>query len=284
MRGGLGLCGLWLVSRGDGWLWFCRRGQGAVGNFAMSAPVMLITGGAQRIGAEIARTLHATGATIAIHYRRSQMAAEALVAELCRTRAASAAAFQADFLGSAAPTQLIDKVIQQFGRLDGLINNASSFFATPIGTIESAQWDDLVGSNLRTPLFLAQAAAPHLAATKGCIVNVTDIHAERPLKGYPVYCAAKAGLLGLTRSLAVELAPLVRVNAVAPGAIIWPDGSDAPTADFPPDEQAAIIEHSLLKRLGAPSDIARTVRFLVLDAPYITGQVINVDGGRSAHL
>ena len=250
----------------------------------MSAPVVLVTGGAQRIGAEIARTLHATGATIAIHYKRSQTAADSLVADLCRQRAGSAAAFQADFLSSSAPTLLIEQVTQQFARLDGLINNASSFFATPLGTIDSLQWDDLIGSNLHTPLFLAQAAAPHLAATKGCIVNITDIHAERPLKGYPVYCAAKAGLLGLTRSLAVELAPLVRVNAVAPGAILWPEGSDATTAGFPPAQQAAIIEHSLLKRLGAPSDIARTVRFLVVDAPYITGQVINVDGGRSAHL
>jgi pteridine reductase len=250
----------------------------------VNPPVVLITGGAQRIGAEIARTLHATGTRIAIHYNRSHSAAESLVAELCLQREASAAAFQADFLDNSSPTDLIDAVIRHYGRLDGLINNASSFFATAVGTIDSAHWDDLVGSNLRTPLFLAQAAAPHLIASKGCIVNVTDIHAERPLKGYPVYCAAKAGLLGLTRSLAVELAPNVRVNAVAPGAILWPTGSDAPSADFPPDQQAAIIEHSLLKRLGSPSDIARTVRFLVLDAPYITGQVINVDGGRSAYL
>jgi pteridine reductase len=250
----------------------------------MNSPVILITGGAQRIGAEIARTLHAAGASIAIHYNSSRSAADQLATQLCAVRAGSAAAFQADFLDQAAAGMLIDQVIDHFAQLDGLINNASSFFPTHVGTITSAQWDNLVGSNLRTPLFLAQAAAPHLGETKGCIVNITDIHAERPLKGYPVYCAAKAGLLGLTRSLAVELAPEIRVNAVAPGAILWPTDSEAPTGDFPPAQQAAIIAHSLLKRVGAPSDIARTVRFLVFDAPYITGQVINVDGGRSAHL
>ena len=236
----------------------------------MSAPVILITGGAQRIGAEIARNLHNAGASIAIHFNSSQSTADHLVAELCALRSGSAAAFQADFLDPASPVMLISQVIERFGRLDGLINNASSFFPTGIGTITATQWDNLVSSNLRTPLFLAQAAAPHLAVANGCIVNITDIHAERPLKGYPVYCAAKAGLLGLTRSLA--------------GAILWPTDSAAPTADFPPAQQAAIIAHSLLKRVGAPSDIARTVRFLVFDAPYITGQVINVDGGRSAHL
>jgi len=250
----------------------------------MSAPVILITGGARRIGAEIARNLHAAGASIAIHFNSSGSAADHLVAELCALRSGSAAAFRADFLDDAAPVMLIDQVVSHFGKLDGLINNASSFFPTSVGSITSAQWVNLLGSNLRTPLFLAQAAAPHLAAANGCIVNITDIHAERPLKGYPVYCTAKAGLLGLTRSLAVELAPQVRVNAVAPGAILWPTDKDVPTADFPPEQQAAIIRHSLLKRVGAPSDIARTVCFLVFDAPYITGQVINVDGGRSAHL
>lgn len=250
----------------------------------MSAPVILITGGAHRIGAEIARELHSTGARVAIHFNSSRTAADALVDELCALRQDSAAAVQANFLHDAAPTSLIDEVVGHFGRLDALINNASSFFPTAVGTTTTAQWENLVSSNLRTPMFLAQAAAPSLAAANGCIVNITDIHAERPLKGYAVYCAAKAGLLGLTRSLAVELAPLVRVNAVAPGAILWPAGSESDAADFPPAQQAAIIAHSLLKRIGAPSDIARTVRFLVFDAPYITGQVINVDGGRSAHL
>jgi pteridine reductase len=169
--------------------------------------------------------------------------------------------------------------MERFGRLDGLVNNASSFFPTALGQIDEAAWVDLMGSNLKAPLFLSQAAAPHLKATGGAIINIVDIHAERPLKGYPLYCAAKAGLLGLTRALAVELAPEVRVNGVAPGAIEWPDDGQ-----FPAAERQAIVAHTLLGRIGRPSDIARTVRFLLFDAPYITGQIIPVDGGRSAHL
>jgi pteridine reductase len=249
----------------------------------MNAPVILITGAGRRVGAEIARTLHAAGARVAIHYRSSAAAAEALAAGLNAIRADSAAAFRADLLDVAALPPLVAAVVARFGRLDGLVNNASSFFPTKVGTIDTAAWDDLVGSNLKAPLFLAQAAAPHLRAAAGCIVNITDVHAERPLKGFPVYCAAKGGLLNLTRSLAIELAPQVRVNAVAPGPIEWPEGEDGDIS-FPPAERAAIVEHTLLKRVGAPADIARTVRFLVFDAPYVTGQVINVDGGRTAHL
>ena len=166
-----------------------------------------------------------------------------------------------------------------FGRLDALLNNASSFFPTPLGGIDLAAWDDLMGSNLKAPLFLTQAAAPHLKAAHGAVVNITDIHAERPLAGYPLYCAAKAGLLGLTRALAIELAPEVRVNAVAPGPILWPDD-----AGFSDEMRDRIIDHTLLKRAGSPQDIARAVRFLLNDASYVTGQVINVDGGRTAHL
>ena len=254
----------------------------------MNSPVILITGGARRIGAEISRSLHAAGGTVAVHFNSSNTNADNLVAELGALRAGSAAAFQADLLDDIALAELVAKVVEKFGRLDGLVNNASSFFPTKIGTTTAAQWDNLVGTNFRAPLFLAQAAAPHLAARQGCIVNITDIHAERPLKGYPVYCAAKAGLLGLTRALAVELAPQVRVNAVAPGAVMWPENSDqaaeGATQDFPPEQQAAIIRHTLLNRIGSPSDIAKTVKFLIFDAPYITGQIINVDGGRSAHL
>lgn len=246
----------------------------------MNSPVILVTGAARRVGAEIARTLHAAGARVAIHYRNSAAEAEALAAALNASRPESAAVFAADLLDVAALAQLVAAVVARFGRLDGLVNNASSFYPTPVGNVDAASWDDLLGSNLKAPLFLAQAAAPHLAAAQGCIVNITDIHAERPLKGYPVYCAAKGGLLTLTRSLAADLAPAVRVNAVAPGAIQWPDSG----TDFPPAEQAEIIRHTLLKRMGSPADIARTVKFLVFDAPYITGQVINVDGGRTAHL
>ncbi|MDA8255939.1 MAG: pteridine reductase [Betaproteobacteria bacterium] len=244
------------------------------------APVVLVTGAARRVGAEIARALHGAGACVAIHYRSSAAAATELAATLNAARPGSAAAFAADLLDTAALPALVESVVARFGRLDALVNNASSFYATKVGAVDTAAWDDLMGSNLKAPLFLSQAAVPHLAASGGCIVNITDIHAERPLKGYPLYCAAKAGLLGLTRALALELGPRVRVNAVAPGAIEWPQG----TSDFPPTERAAIIGHTLLQRIGSPADIARTVKFLVFDATYVTGQVINVDGGRTAHL
>ncbi len=249
-----------------------------------NAPVVLVTGAARRVGAEIARALHAAGACVAIHYRRSAAEADRLAAELNAARpdegGESAATFAADLLDIDALPRLVDAVVAHFGRLDALVNNASSFYATKVGAVDTAAWDDLMGSNLRAPLFLSQAAAPHLDRSGGCIVNITDIHAERPLKGYPVYCAAKAGLLGLTRALALELGPRVRVNAVAPGPIEWPQG----TQDFPPADRAAIIEHTLLKRVGSPADIAQAVKYLVFDAPYVTGQVINVDGGRTAHL
>jgi pteridine reductase len=245
-----------------------------------TAPLVLVTGAARRVGAEIARALHGAGARLALHYRASAQEAEALAAELNALRPASAQCFQASLDDAPGLADLVAAVVARFGRLDTLVNNASSFYSTPVGSIDEAAWNDLLGSNLKGPLFLAQAAAPHLRQTRGCIVNITDIHAERPLKGYPVYCAAKAGLLGLTRSLAIELAPQVRVNAVAPGPIEWPEGD----LDFPPEQRAAIIAHTLLQRVGSPADIARTVKFLVFDAPYITGQVINVDGGRTAHL
>ena len=247
-------------------------------------PVVLITGAARRVGAEIARTLHAAGACTMLHYRASAGEAAQLAADLNALRPGAAASAQADLRDVAALARLVAETVARFGRLDALVNNASSFFATPVGGITETAWDDLMGSNLKGPLFLSQAAAPHLAASSlaggGAIVNITDVHAERPLQGYPLYCAAKAGLLGLTRALAVELGPRVRVNAVAPGAIEWPAGE----ADFPAAERAAIVRHTLLKRIGAPADIARSVKFLILDAPYITGQVINVDGGRTAHL
>lgn len=243
-------------------------------------PVVIITGAARRVGAEIARTLQGAGACVVLHHRTSAAEAEALATDLNAQREKSALALRHDLRDVAGLAALVDAAVAHFGRLDGLVNNASSFFPTPVGAIDEAMWDDLIGSNLKGPLFLSQAAAPHLAKTGGCIVNITDIHAERPLKNYPLYCAAKAGLLGLTRALALELGPAVRVNAVAPGAIEWPENE----TDFPPDEQRAIIQHTLLKRVGMPADIARTVKFLVFDAPYVTGQVINVDGGRTAHL
>ncbi|MEW6165778.1 MAG: pteridine reductase [Pseudomonadota bacterium] len=246
----------------------------------MNSPVVLITGAARRVGAEIARTLHAAGARVVLHHRASAAEAEALAAELNARREKSALTARCDLRDTAGLAAMVTEAVAHFGRLDALVNNASSFFHTPVGSIDEAAWDDLVGSNLKGPLFLSQAAAPHLSAGHGCIVNITDIHAERPLKGYPLYSIAKAGLLGLTRALALELAPAVRVNAVAPGAIEWPENDD----HFPPAEQRAIIDHTLLQRVGTPADIARAVKFLTFDAPYVTGQVINVDGGRTAHL
>lgn len=243
------------------------------------APVILVTGAARRVGAEIARQLHAGGARIALHYRRSGGEAEALAAALNAARAGSAFAVSGDLARFGAAERIAADVIARTGRLDGLVNNASSFFPTPLGTIDRAAWDELIGSNLMGPLFLSQALAPALQASGGAIVNIVDIHAERPLPRYPVYCAAKAGLAALTRALAIELAPAVRVNGVAPGAIDWPEDGQ-----FAAAERERIVDHTLLKRTGSAADVARTVRFLMFDAPYITGQIIAVDGGRSAHL
>lgn len=245
----------------------------------MKEGAVLITGAAKRVGSAIARELHAAGARVLLHYRSSTQAAERLAAELNALRPDSAACLQCDLLDSERLPRLVADAAARFGRLDGLVNNASSFFPTPLGKIDAQAWDDLIGSNLKAPLFLTQAAAPHLRESRGAVVNITDIHAERPLAGYPLYCAAKAGLLGLTRALALEMAPEVRVNAVAPGPILWPD-DDA----FDAAARQAIVAHTLLQRAGSPLDIARAVRFLLDDAPYVTGQVINVDGGRTAHL
>lgn len=243
------------------------------------AAVVLVTGGARRLGAEIVRQMHAAGARVVVHFRSSGDEAAQLAATLNALRPGSVSIVQADLLSSSAGERLVAAAVAAYGRLDALVNNASSFFPTPLGTIDEAAWSDLVGSNLKAPLFITQAAAPYLKLSRGCVVNIVDIHAERPLRGYPVYCAAKAGLAGLTRALAQELAPEVRVNGVSPGAIEWPDDGQ-----FAPQERAAIIEHSLLKRIGAAADIAGAVRFLVFDAPYVTGQILAVDGGRSAHL
>ena len=245
----------------------------------MIGKTVLVTGAAKRVGRAIACELHAVGANVMIHYRAARADALALAAQFNALRPGSAAVHGADLLASEALPALVDACVQAFGRLDALVNNASSFYATPLGTIDQATWDDLVGSNLKAPLFLAQAAAPQLRAARGALINITDIHGERPLAGYPLYCAAKAGLLGLTRALAIELAPEVRVNAVAPGPILWPDD-----AAFDASQRAGIVDHTLLKRTGSPQDIAGAVRFLLAEATYVTGQVINVDGGRTAHL
>lgn len=215
-----------------------------------------------------------------IHYRSSASEARALQDELNGTRPDSVSLIQADLLNISGLPSLISDTVSRFARLDVLINNASSFFPTTLGEVNESAWDDLIGTNLKAPLFLSQAAAPQLRKHHGCIVNIVDIHAEKPLKNYLVYSTAKGGLVALTKSLARELGPEARANAVAPGAILWPDDefwSDALS-------RQRIINQTLLKRVGEPDDIAKTVTFLVADAPYITGQVIAVDGGRSVNL
>ena len=236
---------------------------------------MLITGGAKRVGAAICRRLHTAGANLMLHYRASAGEARLLQAELNHVRADSVALIQADLLEVAKLPSLVEQTLSRFGRLDALVNNASSFYATAVGDIGTGQWDDLMGTNLRAPLFLAQAAASALRKAQGAIVNITDIHAERPLKGYVVYSVAKAGLAGLTRSLARELAPDVRVNAVAPGPILWPDDDS-----FDELARQRIITNTPLRREGTPEDIATAVWFLLAEASYVTGETIAVDGGR----
>jgi pteridine reductase len=241
--------------------------------------VVLITGGAKRVGAATCRRLHSAGANLMLHYRVSAGEARLLQAELNHQRKDSVALIQADLLDIAKLPAMVDQTVQSFGRLDALVNNASSFFQTPVGEITAAAWEDLIGTNLRAPLFLSQAAAPALKKSQGAIVNITDIHAERPLKNYVVYSVAKAGLVGLTRSLARELAPEVRVNAIAPGPILWPDDET-----FDELSRQRIISHTPLKREGTPEDIAKAVHFLLAEATYVTGETINVDGGRHVAL
>jgi pteridine reductase len=242
---------------------------------SLDGKVALVTGGARRVGAAIARRLHGAGASVVLHYRDSAVDADKLAAELNAIRAKSAATVKAELLAPIAPRALVSEALLQFGRLDLLVNNASSFFPNPVGEIEASHWEELIGSNLRAPLFISQEAASHLAAQQGAIVNIVDIHAERPLKGYPVYSIAKAGLAALTRALALELAPQVRVNGVAPGAIAWPEDGQ-----LGPAERDRILATTPLARIGSPEDIAQTVHFLAC-APYVTGQIIAVDGGRS---
>ncbi|GIX35478.1 MAG: pteridine reductase [Lysobacteraceae bacterium] len=239
-----------------------------------SRPVALITGAARRIGAEIARTLHGRGFDLALHHRRSDQDMADLVAELEASRARSCLILKAELGETERLPDLVAGTVARFGRLDALVNNASAFYPTPVGAITPAHWDELFAANARAPLFLAQAAAPHLAAREGCIVNLVDLYALRPLPGHAVYCMAKAALLAMTRALALDLGPAVRVNAVAPGAVLWPD------AGKPPEDRRRLIAATALKRMGQPRDVAEAVRWLIEDARYCTGEVIHVDGGR----
>lgn len=238
----------------------------------------LITGSAKRIGAMTSRLLHQAGYNVIIHCRLSHQAADELAGELNKLRANSAKVIRGDLNDETIYDHLIHQAHQCWGRLDVLVNNASSFYPTPIGSITMDDWDNLINSNMKAPLFLSQAAAPYLRETQGCIINMVDVHAQRPMKEHPVYCAAKAGLSMITLSLAKELGPEVRVNGVAPGAILWPDN------DMPEQTQQIILQRTALKRPGEPMDIAKTILFLVKEANYITGQIIAVDGGRTLNI
>jgi len=243
-----------------------------------SVKTALITGGAKRIGAVTTHTLHQAGYNVIIHCRLSRQSADELAAELNGSRADSAKVIQGDLNNETIYNHLIEEAYQCWNRLDVLVNNASSFYPTPVGSITLDDWNNLLNSNLKAPLFLAQAAAPYLKQVQGNIINMTDVHAQRPMKEHPVYCAAKAGLVMLTMSLAKELGPEVRVNSVAPGAILWPDN------EMQEHTKSLILERTTLKRPGDPIDIAKTILFLVRDAHYITGQVIAVDGGRNINI
>ncbi len=236
-----------------------------------------MTGAARRIGATLAAGLHATGMQVALHYRHAQSEVFALQAHLEANRPASTAVFQADLADSAALPALVAAVIERFGRLDLLVHNASSFYPTQLGETTLEQWEDLMASNLRGPFFLTQAALPYLRATRGSLVHLLDIHARRPLRGHAVYCAAKAGAVMLVKAMAQELGPEVRVNGIAPGAILWPEN---PASEA---RQRMILERTSMHRAGTPEDIWLALRFLVFDAPYMTGQVLTLDGGRTLY-
>lgn len=243
-------------------------------NGSLAGKTVLITGAARRVGAAIVRTMHGAGANLVLHYRKSASEAAQLADELNSQRPQSLVTIQADLLDTPKLPSLVEFAVRTFGGLDVLVNNASTFYPTPIGEITPAAWDDLMGSNVKVPLFLSQAAAPALRKSSGLIVNIVDIHALRPLRNYTVYCAAKAALHMITRSLAKELAPAIRVNGIAPGPVMWAEQSDSATREM-------IVERTLLKRMGSPEDIARTALFFATSAPFITGQILAVDGGRS---
>ncbi len=237
-----------------------------------AAPVALVTGAGRRVGARIARELHAAGMSVAVHCHRSRGDAERLREAFESARPGSAAVVAVDLLDPGAAAAVVAAAKERWGRLDVLVNNASTFYPTPVGEVTEADWRDLVGSNLAAPFFLAQAAAPLLRAVRGCIVNIADVYGHRPLAGHPVYSAAKAGLVMLTRALALELGPEVRVNSISPGAVLWPEDDDP--------GRRRLIDGIALGRSGDPGDIARAALFLVRDAPYVTGQDLAVDGGR----
>lgn len=241
-------------------------------------PVALITGAARRIGAVIARRLHAAGFDLVLHYQRSAEPMQVLQESLEAERPGSVLTLAADLADPETPTRLVDATLQRFGQLHALINNASSFKPTPVGQASEEDWDQLFASNARAPFFLSQAAAPALRVQQGCIVNLVDVYAERPLPEHPIYCMAKAALVMMTQSLARDLGPHIRVNAVAPGAILWPDEGKSAAA------QQSLLQRTALQRTGHPDDIAEAVRWLIMGAHYTTGQILRVDGGRALNI
>ncbi len=242
---------------------------------SLAGKVILVTGASQRIGEHIVRLMHAEGMNIILHYRSSRDDAKKIQQDLNELRADSVILIQADLSETSKISEMIREAVKGWGRIDAIVNNASSFYPTPIGEINEQVWDDLINSNLKAPLFLCQAAAPYLKQQQGSIVNIVDIHADRPLKNHTVYCIAKAGLVMLTKSLARELAPEVRVNAIAPGAILWPEN------DIDDVTKKRILSGTVLKRQGSADDIATAVRFLIKEANYMSGQILTVDGGRT---
>ena len=244
------------------------------------SPVVLVTGGARRIGASIARVFHERGYRVLAHCRHSITEAESLVADLNQRIASSAAVLVADLAAPEGGQQLAESALQRFGRVDVLINNASGYFPIAFGEVNAQQWDELHGSNLRGHFFLSQALGRELRARGGAIVNIVDIHADRPRRGYSVYSIAKAGLKAMTRALAVELAPSVRVNAIAPGAILWPENLKDETAPGVAEARRRILQSIPLRRLGEPAQLAELCFFLATEASYVTGQTIRMDGGR----
>lgn len=244
-------------------------------NMSNSQRTVLITGGARRIGNVIAHTLHKSGFNVMVHYRSSSSAADTLIKELNAIRKDSAASVQGDLLDINCIPGIIESTIETFDRLDCLVNNASTFYPTPIELIDNEFWNDLIGSNLKAPMFMVKSATKHLRESNGCIINIVDIYARTPLEDHPIYCSAKAGLEMLTKSLARDLAPQIRVNGVSPGAILWPEHETHTL------KQEELLKKVPMGRMGSPEDIAKTVRFLVEEGTYITGQIIAVDGGRS---
>lgn len=238
-------------------------------------PVVIVTGAARRVGRVIARTLHAAGYDLALHYRRSQDEAGQLAAELETRRADSTFCVGAELGEHGACEKLVRVVVQRYGRLDALVNNASAFFETPIGAATPDDWNALFDSNAKAPFFLAQAAAPHLRVARGAIVNLVDVYAERPLAKHTIYSMAKAANAMLVKSLAVELGPEVRVNGVSPGAVLWPEAGKTEA------QQQALVAKTALKRAGSPEDVASAVLYLLRDATYVTGEILKVDGGRT---